>query len=843
MASLHANIAQERAKKADKILGKIGNLVQKGKVYLKPDEHSPEGSQEFQGKRGGRFYVSGTKNAQKIVGGGQANLGQKKVQNYLSPESYNYLQRLKEDISSEPEYLEEFNNMLDFVQDYINIANNIYDDKKITNRIRDSIPRMDNLFEKYNDLVQEYEGYPEEQKIFVKAIKDLEKIHKELNMSLQGGGRREKILAFDHLVNLMHTVGNSFPEMFESGYGSYALDDTFAELFDNMAGKVSKLRKDQPSEDPLKNPEYAGYGGLSMENTNTIGTAEMVSKGKVYLKPGEHSPEGHQEFQGKRGGRFYHTFEGWYPPESWQNPKTEEEKKDIKENKKRLEEDDIRRQKEYAQYIKEHGDIEEPEAEVQQYPKVNNSIIQDISQNGYSPKKYPVKTYRKNHQGINLHINSTTGHNVLDYINDNDDFRYYDMPITEYQVKGMNEALQFIQDYIDFAHGALTPQREKIVVENFRNKLASFIEESQAMSLGKNKYYQDGELQHLGEAKRLLKKIDQTIAGKTKFDFSNALETIANGIHSSGYMFNMYDQADVSDVAQRVFDNLLGNPEDINKSLLLNKINKLTKEGQPQEDPLQNPAYAGYGAPSMENTNTMGTVPMTKEFGMAADVNTPCYGGGSNKARIQNRIKAILGKSITSIENDAKQVQPKTKTQKEILEDIQHFQDKVSKSFDQEIIVQEFLQGYEKLALLSKSFSGQEFNQLLQSAMTINNLQQFGKSIGNAKDRIDQVVFIDSIAHSLHQNKLPDGSSIYKQLDELADISKAVGEKQRQERLLLLQSPAYNISKLEKLSGGINILQKGLSFWNLYNKAVKDGVENLSDPELVMLREFIWSQI
>jgi hypothetical protein len=32
---------------------------------------------------------------------------------------------------------------------------------------------------------------------------------------------------------------------------------------------------------------------------------DSVTKGRVYLKPGERGPEGTQEFQGRRGGRFY----------------------------------------------------------------------------------------------------------------------------------------------------------------------------------------------------------------------------------------------------------------------------------------------------------------------------------------------------------------------------------------------------------------------------------------------------------------------------------------------------------------------------------------------------------
>jgi hypothetical protein len=170
----------------------------------------------------------------------------------------------------------------------------------------------------------------------------------------------------------------------------------------------------------------------------------------------------------------------------------------------------------------------------------------------------------------------------------------------------------------------------------------------------------------------------------------------------------------------------------------------------------------------------------------------------------------------------------------------------ISKELDscinEEGMIQKFLNGYKKLALLSKSFNGQELKDLVDLAKYVNSIKGFNLSMSDNPDRIDRVCYIDAVAHNLHKQKLVDGSSIYKQLDELASISKSIGESNREDRLLLLQSPVYNINKINSL--GISILQKSsLSLWGLYEKAIKIGVERLSNRELVLLREFLWSKI
>ena len=230
-----------------------------------------------------------------------------------------------------------------------------------------------------------------------------------------------------------------------------------------------------------------------------------------------------------------------------------------------------------------------------------------------------------------------------------------------------------------------------------------------------------------------------------------------------------------------------------------------------------------------------------KDFGVVASINTPTYGGAgiNEKARINNRIKAILGKSLSSIEGEAKQVIPKTPTQKRVLGTVEQFLDKY---LDEETTIQKFLGGYRKLALLSKSFSGPEFDNLLDLAKSVNNFKGYNIKLSIDADRLDKVIMIDSVAHNLHKIKFQEGHSLYKELDELASISKSIGETDRDDRLLLLQSPVYNKSKIESL--GIKVLQKSsISLWGLYEKAIKVGVEKLSNKELILLREFVWSKI
>jgi hypothetical protein len=84
-------------------------------------------------------------------------------------------------------------------------------------------------------------------------------------------------------------------------------------------------------------------------------------------------------------------------------------------------------------------------------------------------------------------------------------------------------------------------------------------------------------------------------------------------------------------------------------------------------------------------------------------------------------------------------------------------------------------------------------------------------------------------------------------LDELAEISKDMGERNRDDRLLYL-SKSFDSRDIEALNS-ITVFHKGIkfdsgkSYWNTAKKAIRNGVEDLSDEELIELREWIYARI
>jgi hypothetical protein len=243
---------------------------------------------------------------------------------------------------------------------------------------------------------------------------------------------------------------------------------------------------------------------------------------------------------------------------------------------------------------------------------------------------------------------------------------------------------------------------------------------------------------------------------------------------------------------------------------------------------------------------------LTKDFGMAGDVSTPTYGGtGSvkNKKSILNNISKILfmkEENGEEIKEEAQAVVPKTELQDKILGKVEHFERELEKMLHKEQVVQEFISGYEKLALLSKSYPNTQLADLFNLAQEVNDFKEFNVQYPESLERVDQVIYIDKMAHNLHQFKNDDGAALYKQLDRLADISKMAGERDRNDRLLLLRSAA-NIKKIEAL-GHMEILQKSkidksMSFWKLMEKAIKIGVERLNNYDLVVLREWLFTKI
>ena len=156
-----------------------------------------------------------------------------------------------------------------------------------------------------------------------------------------------------------------------------------------------------------------------------------------------------------------------------------------------------------------------------------------------------------------------------------------------------------------------------------------------------------------------------------------------------------------------------------------------------------------------------------------------------------------------------------------------------------------FLKGYESLAYLGNELSDDRLFDIFKKAVQVNEDKNLNIKMNN-EDRIAKIIAIDGVAHALHMNKNEDGTSQYKVLDDLAIISKGFGEKERDTRLIIMNNPnaAKDIEKLLKLE----ILQKSgversSKFWKLLEKAIKIGVQKLSDFELVALREWLYAKM
>ncbi len=254
----------------------------------------------------------------------------------------------------------------------------------------------------------------------------------------------------------------------------------------------------------------------------------------------------------------------------------------------------------------------------------------------------------------------------------------------------------------------------------------------------------------------------------------------------------------------------------------------------------------GYGRPATENTSSF--VPEMKEFGTAASAGfTPTfnYSGRDKKKKIIEAIHKLhesnpkFKKDKTDeIEEEAEEKEPQTELQEKILGTVENFEEKM---------IQNFIDGYEKMAILSKEYSNEDLGELYTLAKWVNVYKSFNLSAPKEINRLEQVLFVDNVAHNLHKQKFPNGLSLYKQLDELADISKSIGELTRGDRLLLLQS-MQNMKKIEEYTHmdilqKSSLLEKSKSLWKLFERAIKFGVEKLSNRDLIVLREWIYSKI
>lgn len=401
---------------------------------------------------------------------------------------------------------------------------------------------------------------------------------------------------------------------------------------------------------------------------------------RVYLKPGEHSPEGSQEYQGQRGGRFYAAGTGQKIGNGSSLPKLSHSKYlreyldsvnkvnsigDIKNlvyarNFLNKDEEDIleskikdkfgitstkyfnMKAKESIKNIpkeneKLSGEAKDFEGFDTPYvgdnktnwdelgiepPKINAKLIQDIAQNGFNPKKYPMKTYKKivessDGNKYNVSVNSSSGHSVLDYISSEDHLEGEVSEVDKREIGNINNSLQFLQDYIDFAHGAMSPDRKKMVLDSFEkrlNKAVEYATSKKEMPKTVKDIDEGGDLlvYQLGQ---LSKKIN-----KAKMDddpdlgISIAIEDVANYMHRNsdlmGYIYGSGVNSWENGIAKRVFDNLYEDTLPVKKSLrktiLQCNINDMLKK------------YSNIDIQKFEPpSNAIGMVPVMEEQGQA----------------------------------------------------------------------------------------------------------------------------------------------------------------------------------------------------------------------------------
>ena len=168
--------------------------------------------------------------------------------------------------------------------------------------------------------------------------------------------------------------------------------------------------------------------------------------------------------------------------------------------------------------------------------------------------------------------------------------------------------------------------------------------------------------------------------------------------------------------------------------------------------------------------------------------------------------------------------------------------EKIQKSAENYELVGEFVRGYKEFSLLGKSYPQENLAELHQKASRLTR-----KSFTGSTDRVDLAIEVDMVAHDLHTFSKQFTPRLYPILDELAALSKDLGETLRDDRLLYLSKSADS-NQIELLNG-IEVFTKSVefdsskSFWGLAKKAIKRGVHSLDDDELVLLREWIYSRI
>ena len=165
--------------------------------------------------------------------------------------------------------------------------------------------------------------------------------------------------------------------------------------------------------------------------------------------------------------------------------------------------------------------------------------------------------------------------------------------------------------------------------------------------------------------------------------------------------------------------------------------------------------------------------------------------------------------------------------------------------YSEDLVVDRFLGGYKQLAMLGPDLPQEKLQKLFSLAHQVNIIKSLDQEL-KSEDRLDAVISIDTVAHQLHILSRKNSPPLYPILDDLADISKELGETNRNDRLLLLNTSSQDVvekfNELEIFQKG-NLFEQGKSYWKLLEKCIKHSVESLTSAELVILREWIFSRI
>jgi hypothetical protein len=177
--------------------------------------------------------------------------------------------------------------------------------------------------------------------------------------------------------------------------------------------------------------------------------------------------------------------------------------------------------------------------------------------------------------------------------------------------------------------------------------------------------------------------------------------------------------------------------------------------------------------------------------------------------------------------------------------------DYIIKKAEEEESIEGFLKGYKEVAVFGPNYPDERLEKVYSLSKEVNTIKNFN-IIAKGSGRLEKVIYIDTIAHNLHKVSKEfeirhQGRPLYPILNELAGMSKELGESNRDDRMLFLSKSADSLA-MSRLNC-IDIFSKAMplenskSYWNLAKKAIKNGVAGLDDDELIILREWVYTRI